>query len=90
MDFDYLLTGFFGTTELGELSPDQLASGIERLQVQIGLERDDGRRFGLWCLAYMLGVAPDVTATFKDEDDRNAARDFMDTVDREMDAEEPS
>lgn len=88
MDFDYLLTGFFGTTELGDLSTDQLASGIDRLQVQIGLERDGGRRFGLWCLAYMLGVAPDVTTTFEDEEDRDAARDFMDTVDREMDDED--
>lgn len=90
MDFDDLLTGFFGTTELGDLSPDQLASGIDRLQVQIGLERDGGRRFGLWCLAYMLGVAPDVTIAFADAEDREAARDFMDTVDREMDAEDAS
>lgn len=90
MDFDALLTGFFGTTELGDLPPDQLASGIDRLQVQIGLERDGGRRFGLWCLAYMLGVAPEVTTVFEDEEDREAARDFMDTVDREMETDDPS
>lgn len=88
MDFDHLLTGFFGTTELGDLAPDQLAAGIDRLQVQIGLERDSGRRFGLWCLAYMLGVAPDISEAFEDEDDREAAREFMDTVDREMEEDD--
>ena len=32
----------------------------------------------------MLGAAPDLDAAFEDEDDREAARDFMDTVDREI------
>ncbi|RYY09995.1 MAG: hypothetical protein EON55_17220 [Alphaproteobacteria bacterium] len=84
MDFDHLLVGFFGTNEITDLAPQQLAAGIDRLQVQLGLERDDGRRFALWCIAYMLGVAPDLNVVFKNEADRNAARDFMDTVDGEI------
>lgn len=84
MDFDELLVRFFGTTEIADLAPDQLTAGVDRLRVQFGLERDGGRRFALWCLAYMLGVAPELDVAFKDEADRDAARDFMDSVDREI------
>lgn len=84
MDFDQMLIRFFGTEEIADLAPEQLAAGVDRLRVQFGLERDGGRRFALWCLAYMLGVAPDLDTAFKDEADREAARDFMDTVDREI------
>jgi hypothetical protein len=31
---------------------------------------------------YMLAVAPDLDVAFKDEGERNTARDFMDMVDR--------
>lgn len=88
MDFDELLIRFFGTDQIAALAPEQLAAGIDRLQVQFGLERDAGRRFALWCLAYMLGVAPELEVAFRDQADREAARDFMDAVDRE--AEEDS
>jgi hypothetical protein len=88
MDFDQLLINFFGTEEIGDLAPDALAAGIDRLLVQFGLERDGGRRFALWCLAYMLGVAPDLDIAFKHDADRDAARDFMDTVDREIDEDD--
>ena len=84
MDLDQLLVRFFGTDEIAELAPEQFAGGVDRLRVQLGLERDGGRRFALWCLAYMLGVAPDLDVAFEDEADREAARDFMDTADREM------
>jgi hypothetical protein len=84
MDFDQLLVRFFGTDDIAALAPEQLAAGLDRLRLQFGLERDSGRRFALWCLAYMLGAAPVVDDAFDDEDDREAARDFMDTIDREM------
>jgi len=83
MDFDQLLIRFFGTDDLDTLDPDQLVGGVERLRLQFGLEKDSGRRFALWCLLYMLGAAPDLKA-FDDEEDREAARDFMDAADREM------
>jgi hypothetical protein len=31
---------------------------------------------------YMLGAAPDLDVAFKSEEDRSAARDFMDLIDR--------
>ena len=88
MDFDQLLINFFGTEDIGDLPPQQLADGIDRLRLQFGLERDSGRRFALWCLAYMLGAAPDLDEAFEDEEDREAARDFMDSIDREIEDED--
>ena len=87
MDFDRLIEQYFGTPDIHLLNSEQLLTGTERLQVHFGLERDRGRRFGLWSLMYMLGIAPDLDTAFKEEDDRNAARDFMDMVDREIDSE---
>jgi hypothetical protein len=88
MDFDQLLVRFFGTEEIASLSSDQLLAGVERLRLQFGLEKDSGRRFGYWSLLYMLGAAPDIDEAFEDPEDRDAARDFMDTVDREIEEEE--
>ncbi|MCM8729876.1 hypothetical protein ACFO8O_02675 [Hephaestia sp. GCM10023244] len=85
MDFDQLLAGFFGTDDIATLPPEQIASGVDRLRTQFGLEKDSGRRFALWCLMFMLGVAPDLEDAFEDPEDREAARDFMDAADREMD-----
>jgi len=88
MDFDHLLVRFFGTADIDTLAPEALLSGVERLQIQFGLEKDSGRRFALWCLMYMIGCAPDLDVAFKDEADREAARDFMDMADREIEAED--
>ena len=89
MDFDQLLTTFFGTEDIGALTPDQLVAGVDRLRLQFGLEKDGGRRFALWCLLYMLGAAPELHVAFEDEADREAARDFMDSADRELADEGP-
>ena len=59
-----------------------MASGIERMQVELGLETDKGRRFAMWSLLYMLGSAPDLDVAFKDPQDRDAARTFMDLLDQ--------
>jgi hypothetical protein len=88
MDFDQLLAHYFGTADIGTLSSEQLRAGIDRLHIQFGLERDSGRRFALWCLLYMLGAAPELDVAFKDEADRDAARDFMNTVDREIEEDD--
>jgi hypothetical protein len=85
MDFDEQLTRFFGTADIDTLAPERLLDGVKLLQLQFGLERDADRRFELWCLMYMLGVAPDADETFDDEADRDAAREFMDIADREID-----
>jgi hypothetical protein len=85
MDLDDQLREYFGTATLGEVAPEALAAGVERMQVDLGLERDRGRRFALWAVLHMLGAAPDLDVAFEKEADRNAARTFMDVADMEED-----
>ncbi len=80
MDFDDLLQRYFGTSDIAEASPAVQAAGIERLRVDFGLETDRARRFALWSLLYLLGQAPDLDVAFKDEADRDAARNLMDLL----------
>jgi hypothetical protein len=80
MDLDDVLQRYFGTSDLSEASPAVQAAGLDRLQVDFGLEADRSRRFALWSLLYMLGQAPDLEVAFKDEADRNAARNLMDLL----------
>lgn len=82
MEFDDQMRRFFGTDDLGAVSPATLASGVERMQVEFGLETDKGRKFAMWSLLYMLGSAPDLDVAFKDERDRDAARTFMGLLDQ--------
>lgn len=82
MQFDDQLVRHFGTHDLASLTPDGLASGMERLAVEFGLETDPGRRFAMWCLMHVLGNAPDLEQSFDDAQHRDAARDFMDMLAR--------
>jgi hypothetical protein len=83
MRFDDQLLRYFGTTDLEAVSPAALESGIERMRVDLGLEKDRSRRFVLWSLLYMLGNAPDLDVAFSDPQDREAARNFMDLAAKE-------
>jgi hypothetical protein len=78
MDLDDQFRRYFGTTDLSTVQPQALEAGIERMRVDLGLEKDRGRRFALWALMHMLGAAPDLDVAFKDEEEREAARNFMD------------
>lgn len=80
MDFDDLLQRYFGTSDLSEASPAVQAAGLDRLRVDFGLETDPARRFALWAVLYMLGQAPDLDVAFKDQADRDAARNLMDML----------
>ena len=82
MDFDDQLRRYFGTGDLASIEPGALAAGLDRMKVDLGLEKDRGRRFALWALMHMLGAAPDLNTVFEDERDREAARDFMDLAGR--------
>jgi hypothetical protein len=82
MDFDDQLRCYFGSTDLSALTPDALGAAVERMQVDFGLEKDRSRRFALWALMHMLGAAPDLDVAFKEEQDREAARNFMDLAER--------
>ncbi len=88
MDFDDQLRRYFATADLGAVTPDALQAGLEKMRVDFGLEQDRARRFALWSLLYMLGSSPDLDIAFKDEADRNVARDFMDMIERAQ-REEP-
>ena len=85
MDFDDQLRRYFGTAYIATLSPGALAAGAERMRVEFGMTQDRGRRFALWALMHMLGVAPDLDVAFEDAADRDAARDFMEMSERDED-----
>jgi hypothetical protein len=78
MDLEDQLRRYFGTTDLSAMTPEGFAAGIERIKVDLGLETDRGRRFALWALLFACGEAPDLDVVFPDEEDRTAARNFMD------------
>ena len=80
MDLDDLLQRYFGTTDMDAVTPAVVEAGLDRLHVDFGLETDRGRRFALWCLMHMLGQAPALDVAFKEEADRDAARNFMDLL----------
>lgn len=82
MDFDDQLRRYFATTDLAAIPPDTLAAGVERMRVDLGMETDRARRFALWTLLHMFGAAPDLDVAFKDPADRDAARDFMEMMER--------
>jgi hypothetical protein len=81
MDLDDLLRRTFGTSDLAQVPQPALEAGSERLRVELGLEQDRDRRFALWAMLFMLGEAPDLDVAFKDEGDRDAARNLMDLLD---------
>jgi len=82
VDFDDQFRRYFGTADLETITPSALQAGTERMAVDLGMETDRGRRFALWTLMYLLGAAPDLDVAFKSEEDREAARDFMDMMDK--------
>ena len=77
MDLDDLLQRYFGTSNLSEASLAMQTAGVDRLRVDFGLEPDRAKRFALWSLLYMLGQAPELDVAFKDDGDREAARNLM-------------
>lgn len=82
MDFDDQLRRYFATTDLAVIPQDALAAGVERMRVDFGMEQDRARRFALWTLLHMFGAAPDLDVAFKEAADRDAARDFMEMMER--------
>ena len=80
VQLDDLLLRYFASTNLPDISPDTLAAGIEHCRVDLGLEQDRGKRFALWSFLHMFGSAPDLDVAFENEEDREAARNFMDLL----------
>lgn len=57
MDFDDQLVRYFGTRDIEGIPAAAFEAGTDRMRVDFGLEANPGRRFALWALMYMLGVA---------------------------------
>ena len=81
MNLDDQIRRYFGASDLASVAPEALAAGIEHMMVDLGLTKDRGERFALWTLLHVLGSAPDLDVVFKDEAERDAARNFMDLMD---------
>lgn len=82
MEFDDQMRRYFGTDDLAAATPAALEAGVEHMLVDFGLEKDRARRFGIWTLLHMLSAAPDLDVAFKDTEEREAARNFMDMLAR--------
>ena len=80
MNFDDQMRRYFGATDFSSVPPAALEAGVEHMKVDLGLTSDRGERFALWALLHVLGSAPDLDVAFKDENDREAARNFMDVL----------
>ena len=80
MNFDDQIRRYFGTGSIESVTPAALEAGIEHMLVDLGLARDRGERFALWALLHILGASPDLEAVFKDAEERDAARNFMDLM----------
>lgn len=80
MDLGDLTQNYFGTRDFAAIEPHAARAGVERMRVDFGLEKDRGRRFALWTLLHMFDAAPDLDVAFAHEEDREAARNFMDLM----------
>ena len=80
MQLDDLFLRYFASTNPPDIAADTLAAGIEHCRVDLGLEKDRARRFALWSFLHMFGSAPDLDVAFENEEDREAARNFMDLL----------
>jgi len=80
MNLDDQIRRYFGTSNLASVPPEALNAGIEHMKVDLGLTKGRGERFALWALLHTLGSAPDLDVAFESEEDREAARNFMDLI----------
>ena len=80
MNLDDQIRRYFGTSNLASVPPEALNAGIEHMKVDLGLTKDRGQRFALWALLHTLGSAPDLDVAFASEEEREAARNFMDLI----------
>jgi hypothetical protein len=87
MDIDLLLLHYFDSPDPDEIAPLRLAAGKQRLTLDFAVEREPGRRFALWTLMEVFGIAPPPAQAFKDPALRRAAEDYL-TAARRLEEEE--
>lgn len=76
MDLDALLHHYLGDRDPATADAATLAAATDRIGIDLGVERDPGRRFALWALMAVLGRAPDPATAFEAAGERRAAQDF--------------
>jgi hypothetical protein len=93
MDFDDQLRRYFGTADVGSITPEAMQAGIEQMLVDFGMEKDLRRRFAIWALLHIVGAAPDLDVAFESDADRAMARQLMElleqTISQEVGEDEP-
>lgn len=77
MDIDALLLHYFDAADPDAIPLSRLAAGKERLAIDFGVERDSGRRFALWTLMEVFGIAPPPAPAFKEPALRRAAEEYL-------------
>jgi len=87
MELDLLLYRYFGTNDFDAITPAVFDAGRDRLTFDFADEKDPGRRFALWTLLFVFEIAPSPDEAFKTEEERRAARMFIEAAERE-DADE--
>jgi hypothetical protein len=80
MELDLLLYRYFGTNDFGAITPAVFDAGRDRLTFDFADEKDPGRRFALWTLMFVFEIAPSPEEAFETEDERRAARMFIDAA----------
>lgn len=75
-----MLLRYFGASDLAKVQAASIPAATERMLVDLGLEQDPGNRFALWSLLFMLDASPDLNVAFKNAEEREAARKFMDLM----------
>ena len=80
MQLDDMLQRYFATTDPTGVPSETLAAGLEHCRVDLGLEKDRAKRFALWSFLHMFDASPDLDVAFENEEDREAARNFMDLL----------
>ena len=80
MDMDNLLRRYFGADDLAAVNVKAIPAATDRMLVDFGLVKDRSEKFALWTLLHLLDAAPDLDVAFENEEDREAARNFMDLM----------
>ena len=77
MDLDSLLQHYFGTLDPDTIAPEKFETGLEKLTIDFGVEQEPGRRFALWALMEVFGIAPPPAEAFEDPALRRVAEDYL-------------
>lgn len=88
MDLDALLHHYFGTDDPDSLGDVPIQLACARMAVDLGVEREPGRRFALWALMVAFDCAPRPAEAFEDPGLRRAAEEYLDAVARMAEAED--